>query len=98
MPNWKQIGYWLRSYLFGREKVLKIAMFFPKVTFNTFQTKPYPNKTFIWNTISRIKLKPDFLFNYLDIEDSAYRIEADETKLMLRRIESFDSTIFPPFE
>lgn len=44
--------------------------------------------------------KPDFfLFNYLDIEDSAYRIEADETKLMLRRIEFFGLYyLSPPFE
>ena len=79
--------------------MLKIAMFFPKVTFNTFQTNPIPIRAHLKHNIQNVQARFFLLFNYLDIEDSAYRIEADETKLMHRRIEFFGlHYLSPPFE
>ena len=46
-----------RSYLFGGKKVLKIVMFFLKVTFNTFQTNPIPIRAHLKHNIQNVQAR-----------------------------------------
>lgn len=51
------------KYLFGGEKVLKIVMFFPKVTFNTFQTNPAPIRAHVKHNIQNVQVR--FFFHLI---------------------------------